>query len=166
MPGRILSRVAAAGVRALMLVVALLGSGGEAVGQSRTASGLAGHVADETGAALLGATVQIESESLIGGSRVVFTDDHGRFLVAEVPPGEYDIVVALKGYKTVEIDDIQLSVGMTAEVPVRMTLYAGEETVRVQAERLARDPGSSSVAIMWLATGTSLRFSVGVSSVV
>ncbi len=142
---RQLSRIAHVGVRALLLLGGLLAFGADAIGQSRTTSALAGRVADETGMVLAGATVQIESDSLIGGSRVVSTDDQGRFHVADVPPGSYDIIVVLKGYKTVRIDDIQLSVGMSAEIPVRMTLYAGEETVLVQAGRVAIDPSSSSV---------------------
>ena len=146
MSGHRPSRTACAGVWSLLLVGGLLSFGSEALGQSRTTSALAGRVADETGTALAGATVQIESQSLIGGSRVVSTDDQGRFHVAELPPGEYDVIVALKRYKTVQMDDIQLSVGMSAEVSIRMILYAGEETVRVRADLVAIDPVSSSVA--------------------
>ena len=81
------SNTARAGVRALMLLGGLLSFRSEAIGQSRTTSALAGRVADGTGTALAGATVRIDSESLIGGPRVVATDEQGRFHVAEVPPG-------------------------------------------------------------------------------
>ena len=133
-------------VRVLLLFTGLLCVGGiEAAGQSRTTSALAGRVTDETGTALAGATVRIESDNMIGGPLVVATDQQGRFTFSEVPPGEYDITVAFVGYKTVQIDDVQLSVGMNAEVPVRMVLYAGEETVHVRAEPVAIDPVSSAV---------------------
>ena len=108
------SNTACAGVRELLLLGGLLSFVVEANGQSRTTSALTGRVADETGTALSGANVRIDSESLIGGPRVVFTDEQGRFHVAEVPPGEYDITVALEGYRTVRIEDVQLSVGMSA----------------------------------------------------
>jgi Carboxypeptidase regulatory-like domain len=114
-------------------------------GQSRTTCALAGRVEDESGTGLPGATVQILSTGLIGGAKSVIANVEGRFRFAELPPGSYKITVSFGGYKTVQIEKIQLSVGMTAEVPIKMTIYAGEETVEVQGESRAIDSTSSSM---------------------
>ena len=135
------------GWRTLLVLAGLLSCAGvEAAGQSRTTSALNGRVVNEAGAALASATVRIESEKMIGGPLVVATDADGRFAFPEVPPGDYDLTVVLVGYKSVEIDDVRLPVGMSIEVPVRMVLYGGQETVRVRAAAAAIDPVSSAVS--------------------
>ena len=116
------------------------------LGQGRTTCGLSGSVTDVTGALLSGATVRIESPVLMGGPRVVATGKGGRFRFSELPPGKYVITVDLKGYKTVVIEGAALSVGMNAEVPVRMVPYAGVEVVRVVASPIAIDTTSSSTS--------------------
>ena len=116
----------------------------DAFGQSRTTSGLTGIVEDESSdTAVPGAIVKIESPDLIGGARTATTDENGRFRFLELPPGTYKITVTLNLYKAVQIEGVRLSAGMTADVPIDMTLYAGEETVIVEAEPKEIDPTSS-----------------------
>ena len=136
------------GVRFACIMVGLLSITGffssGAFGQSRTTSALAGRVEDQNGAPIPAAHVEASSDALIGGKRVATTDSQGRFRFSEIPPGEYDVIVSIQGYKTVEVEDLRLSVGMTAEVPIKMTLYAGEETVEVREKSEAIDPTASS----------------------
>jgi outer membrane receptor protein involved in Fe transport len=133
----------------LLLVGGLLVGGWfgpHALGQGRTVSALAGLVEDAAGAALPGATVEILSGALIGGPRAVDTDNQGRFRFSELPPGAYQVTASLRGYQTVRIEGLLLSVGVTAEVPIRMTIHAGDETVIVQADPSAIDPTASSIS--------------------
>ncbi len=127
----------------IFIIVSSFGSDG--FGQSRTTCALAGRVEDDSGAPLPGAQVQILSPALIGGLRSVPTDPRGRFRFAELPPGRYQITVTFSGYKTVYLEGIQISVGMTAEIPIEMTIFAGEEKVTVRGESNLIDPTTSSM---------------------
>jgi TonB dependent receptor/Carboxypeptidase regulatory-like domain len=112
--------------------------------QSRTTSGLTGLVEDQdSDTSLPGAHVTIESPDLIGGPRTTFTDANGRFRFLELPPGIYKITVTSDRYKTIELEGVRLSAGMTSDIPIDMTLFAGEETVVVKAEPKDIDPTSS-----------------------
>jgi hypothetical protein len=113
--------------------------------QGRTTCAIAGRVADETDRALQSANVEIVSPVLIGGPRRMPADEQGRFRFSELPPGNYEITVSLTEYKTIQIKDLDVSVGMTAEVPIRMTLHAGDETVIVRPETKTIDPTTSSM---------------------
>jgi hypothetical protein len=114
------------------------------VAQSRITSGLAGIVEEEDReTSLPGALVKIESPDLIGGPRVTTTDANGRYQFLELPPGTYKITATLSGYKTIELEGVRLSAGMTADVPIDMTLYVGDETVVVEAEPKDIDRTSS-----------------------
>jgi hypothetical protein len=113
--------------------------------QSRTTCAIGGQVQDESDSRLSGATVKIVSSVLIGGPRTTSTDTQGRFRFSELPAGIYQINVTLKGYQSVRLQGIQASVGMTAEIPIEMTLYAGEETVTVKSETKLIDPTTSSM---------------------
>ena len=113
--------------------------------QSRTTSQLTGLVEDAaTGAALPSALIKIESTNLIGGPRTTNCDEQGRFRFFELPPGLYTITSTLAGYKTVVLNGMRLSAGMTTDVPVDMTLHAGDETIVVEAEPKEIDPTSAS----------------------
>ena len=136
------------GARTVLLLWGLLAvaclSGSAALGQTRTTSGLAGTVTDEAGLSLPGAVVRIESPALIGGPRRVVTGKDGRFRFPELPLGKYDIEVSLSGYKSIEIEGTELSVGMNAEVPVKLIPFSLQEVVHVRARPVAIDPTSSS----------------------
>jgi outer membrane receptor protein involved in Fe transport len=132
-------------LRTRLLLAALVGLGTDALGQGRTVSALAGVVEDPSGAVLPGASVRIQSAALIGGSRSVETDSQGRFRFSELPPGDYEVTASLDGFKTVRIEGFQLPVGITAELPIRMAIHAGEETVIVQAEAVPIDATASSI---------------------
>jgi len=116
----------------------------DAFAQSRTTGALAGMVENENeDSPLPTATVRIISPVLIGGPRTMSSDGRGRFRFAELPPGRYRITVTLPGYKTVSLEGIQISVGMTAEIPIEMTIYSGDQTVTVQADSKLIDPTTS-----------------------
>ena len=82
-------RLAAAPLALISCLLVLMAGGLPTFAQSRTTAGLAGKVADETGAALAGATVRVESAALIGGARAVTTGNDGCDRFAVMPPGEY-----------------------------------------------------------------------------
>ena len=113
--------------------------------QGRTTCAVAGSVEDDNDAALQGVSIAIVSPVLIGGLRIITTDDDGRFRFSELPPGRYQITASKNGYQAVQIEGLEVSVGMTAEVPIVMTLHTGDETVIVRPDTKMIDPTTSSV---------------------
>ena len=100
---------------------------------------VAGAVTDqETGAALSGANV-----SLAGTELSTVTDDRGRFVITNVPPGTYRVGVSLIGYTETQVTDVVVVQGQVAlvESALEPTVVeaAGAEAV-VTAARVALRP--------------------------
>ncbi len=133
---RTLARFAAA----LLLVV---GAGGTLFAQGKTTSALNGRIVGEDGAALPGVTVEISSPALIGGARVVTTDNDGRFRFPEIAPGTYTVSAALDGFQSVRREGVVLALGRTTELPIKLGLKALEETLVVVGEAPTIDVQSS-----------------------
>jgi protocatechuate 3,4-dioxygenase beta subunit len=58
---------------------------------------LRGVVTDQSGGALPGATVTIESPAM-QGSRSVITDDSGAYVFRAIPPGDYRVTVTMPSF--------------------------------------------------------------------
>ena len=125
----------------MALCAALLASGAGA--QSKTTAALTGTVTDDSGAAIPGASVEVASPALIGGSRVATTDEGGRFRFPEVAPGIYAAVVTLEGFQTVRVEGITLVTGSTQDIAVKLGVAAISETLVVTADAATIDTASS-----------------------
>jgi len=90
---------------------------------------ISGHVVDEAGLAVPGATVTAASPAL-QGVRTVTTSENGDYIVPFLPAGEYNVTFELQGFKTVSR---LISVKMAETLPLNVTLaVAGvAETVTV-----------------------------------
>jgi hypothetical protein len=71
-----------------------------AVAAAQTTGTLLGRVTDEDGAVLPGVLVEVQSP-VLQGVRTVSTDETGTFRLSLLPPGEYQVMVALQGFATV-----------------------------------------------------------------
>jgi outer membrane receptor protein involved in Fe transport len=121
-------------MRAALLLVLILGTAIPAAAQMSTAT-VQGRVSDPTGV-LPGVTVTArETES--GFSRDATTDPEGRYTLAGLRPGTYEIRVTLDQYKP-QARTVTALVGQTLDVDfsVRPDL-AYSETVQVVSERLS-----------------------------
>ena len=74
---------------------------------------LTGTVASEDGAALPGATVEISSPALLGGTRSATTSAHGTYVFLNLPIGRYTVTASLAGFKTVVRENIEVSADAT-----------------------------------------------------
>jgi outer membrane receptor for ferrienterochelin and colicin len=65
------------------------------------------------------------------------TDMDGYYMILNVPPGKYTLVVMYIGYRTVEVSEVNVSIDLTTEINVAMTSETIEssETIQVIAER-------------------------------
>ena len=114
------------------LIVTLLASAPAAT-QTVTGS-IAGTIVDSSGAAIVGAKVTLLNEAT-RATRMITTDDTGRFSVAAVQPGGYTIKVEHPGFQTLERKGAVLSANETLTLG-NLELTAGQvsETVTVTTE--------------------------------
>lgn len=108
---------------------------------------LKGTVADD----VTGATVASVNILLKGTSIGTTTDDEGNFTISNVPVGEYDVVARIVGYKTKQIQNVEISAGATTSVTFRLrdeSVQVGEMVVygaSMRSERLTEAPAAVSV---------------------
>ena len=105
-----------------------------------TESTLKGSVSDATGS-VQHAAILVTNEGA-GISRSVIGNDDGSFTVPDLPPGRYTLQAKAQGYKTFEQRGLELNVGITSEVNVRLEIGRVDQTVEVNAEQ-ARVPVST-----------------------
>src|SRR5262249_53921164 len=94
---------------------------------------LKGTVADPQGAVVVGATVSA-TNSGTGVSKSATTDGEGRYQIAALPPGAYDISVEAKGFSKQIARNTQLSVGQSLIFDVRLKVGNAGETIEVRAD--------------------------------
>src|SRR3979490_74083 len=68
------------------------------MGQAASTGTVAGTVTDPTGAAVAGAAVTIMNPST-NYSRKTTTNEGGRYIFANVPPGNYDVTINKTGFR-------------------------------------------------------------------
>jgi hypothetical protein len=117
-------------VAAVLLTLLLLSS--PAFGQFGEATGsIFGKVVDEQGGALPGASVTIRGP---GAPVTMFTDARGEFRALNLPPGAYTVTISLAGFSTVNRENVQVTIGRSADVTVPMRLSTVAATVTVTSE--------------------------------
>ncbi len=118
-------------LRALMaLTLSCLLSAPFAAAQTSTSS-LTGVVLDESGGALAGASVTVKNVDT-GATRQAVTDTAGRYALANLEPGQYELRVELTGFKAVVRSGLALHVGGASVVDVTLGVGALSEEVVVQ----------------------------------
>jgi outer membrane receptor protein involved in Fe transport len=116
----------------LLVLSILLATGALASAQTATGT-VAGAVRDSTGAMMPGVTVTIRNVAT-GGSRSVTTDPQGRYRIANVEPGDYELRATLAGFRTVVRNPVIVTVGGITETDLDMTVGNVSEEVTVQTE--------------------------------
>ena len=138
--------------RGLHLVVAALAAGlalaastafAQGGGASTTGS-INGKVSDNSGAVLPGVTVTVTSTSLMGVQTSV-TDGGGNYRFPALPPGSYTVTFELPGFNVLKRENIQISMGFTANVNVELQVASLQETVTVTGESPVIDTSNTRV---------------------
>src|SRR5919109_1636878 len=160
---------------AVVLALALAFTG-TAAAQVTTGT-VAGRIVDAQGLAVPGATVTLTGPQ---GARTFVTDAEGNFSAPFLTPGTYTVRGELQGFKAVETKNVNVSLGQTTTLNLKMEVGGLTETVEVtgaasvvdtrstttggvlSSELLARVPvGRRMTDALYLAPGVSSGGSVG-----
>jgi len=100
----------------------------------QTTNGLiTGVVTDPSGAVVTEAHVELLNTTT-GVQRETATDSNGQYIVAQLPPGIYDISVSKQGFATVKRGAVQLEVNQNLTVDLKMSVSSVNQTVQVTGE--------------------------------
>jgi hypothetical protein len=78
--------------------------------QQAAASTLSGRIVDPQGALIVGAKITATQKST-GLQREVESNSEGLYTITNLPPGDYEVKVQAKGFKSVNFASIELQVG-------------------------------------------------------
>lgn len=117
-------------VRIFALLAALL-LAVPATAQEQTGT-IEGIVKDSTGAVIPGVTVEAKSPA---GTRSTVTDGEGVYRFPALPPGRYEVVATLQGFRPATVSNLDLRLGQILKTDLALSLQGVTETVQVSAER-------------------------------
>ena len=120
------------GVSLCLIFLVVLFCAIHAQGQAETAT-INGTVTDPSGGAVAGA--KIEATNLgTNATQTTVTDSAGRFSVADLPVGTYNVQASTAGFKTVVESGIVLAVGGSVVVDFALPIGQMSQTVNVESE--------------------------------
>src|SRR5450759_5316837 len=104
----------------LIFTALMLGLGSAVPAGAQTTGGtIVGVVTDSQGAVLPGATLTARNADT-GMTRMTVTEADGKYRLAGLPPGRYNVRTELSGFAPVEVKDLTLTIGL--EVARNVTL--------------------------------------------
>lgn len=120
-------------LRSLALVL-LLVLGTTLFAQSQATTGvIEGTVSDATGGALPGVTVSLHNTAT-NFEQTLVTDGDGRFRGVLLPLGPYEVKATLSGFSPQTVKGVDLGVGQTRTIDIKMSQAAVSEEIIVTAE--------------------------------
>ena len=131
-------------MRQISLLSLLLSCASVGFGQTSLAT-ITGTITDSTGASIASASVEVHN--LENGS--VFkaaSTDTGNYTVSQLPLGDYDLTVAVAGFKKYTHTKFHLEAGQTMREDVALQVGEATESVTVQAETSLLQTESAEVA--------------------
>jgi hypothetical protein len=122
-----------------LLVAALVAIAMPAFAQPAQTGTISGTILDDTGGALPGVTVTIQSQDR-GFSRSTVTDEVGRYVFPAVPIGPYTVTATLQGFETASATDNLVETDKTTSLSFTMKVGALTDTIQVIGETPIVDP--------------------------
>ncbi|MGI9104639.1 MAG: TonB-dependent receptor domain-containing protein [Pyrinomonadaceae bacterium] len=115
----------------LLGICLLLGFAVQGFAQSGAQGAINGTVKDPSGAAVVGAQVNIISQQTGVTERTVTTRENGQFTATPLPVGMYRLEITSGGFKKASAPDVNVSVTETTSVAVTMEIGEVSETVTI-----------------------------------
>ncbi len=117
-----------------------------ATAQRQTGS-IKAKISDTEGSPLSGAFVYLSSAALLG-MHTYITPDTGRIKFFSLPPGRYKIMVEIPEFKTVNIEDIIVHVGMTTTLHITLERTTIEEEITAKRHSPTGDRESAKTSVI------------------
>jgi hypothetical protein len=111
----------------------------------KTTGTIRGTVTDPSDAVLSGATVTVTNSST-GLTRTVTTNASGEYVVADLPPGNYNISFTAAGFKEFTSQNVVLSVASTYLQNAKLVVGSATDQVNVEANAIQVDTTSGEVS--------------------
>ena len=122
--------------RTAWLMAALMVLALPLIGAAQTGSGrVTGVVTDSTGAVLPGVTVTIKGET--GAATTAVTDSVGRYVIANVAPGAYDVTFELAGFAK-QAGKVVVTAGQPASLDTKLQIGGQTEQIQVTGSLIPR----------------------------
>ena len=116
----------------------LLGIGAApAWSQATSTSTVAGQVTDESGAVVPGAAITL-TDADTKAIRTTTSNESGRYIFVNVPPGTYDISVSLAGFQTARVSGQKVTVGQQLTINLILAVGGVTQTVEVSSTGAAQ----------------------------
>ncbi len=118
----------------------------QVLGQVNPTGNLTGTVTDSSGAVVPNAAIDV-TEASTGTKYHVKSGNDGQFFIGNMPPGTYNVAIALAGFQTGAYQGVQIIVGQTYDL--KATLQPGQltSTVTVEAGQQVLETSQSSVGL-------------------
>ncbi len=97
-----------------------------------TTGAIQGTVADEAGAVIPGAGVEVKNADT-NLTRTLNTDSDGRFVFLQLSSGRYTLTVSKQGYSTLVQENLNLTVGQTINLNLNLKVSAVQERITITA---------------------------------
>jgi Carboxypeptidase regulatory-like domain len=110
---------------------------------------ITGRALDNSGALIPGVEVTITSPAMIGGGRSAPTDELGVYRFTLLPIGVYRVSFALPGFKTLNIESVNVAAGATMTINGTMDVATVAEEVTVTSQAPQIDLEAASVGVNW-----------------
>jgi hypothetical protein len=118
-------------------------------GFSQATGAVTGKAMDGSGGLIPGVEVSVTSPSMIGGARSAPTDETGSYRFTLLPPGQYRVTFALPGFKTLNVEGVQVDAGATMTINGKMEVASVSEEVTVTSQAPTIDLEAATVGVNW-----------------
>jgi len=106
--------------------------------------GISGSAADQAGAVITGASVQIVNLGT-GLTHTQQTTSTGDFTFSDLPVGFYSITVSKQGFQTYKLDKVEVAVGKVTSLAIQLGVAQRTETIEVQTAATTLETTSSTL---------------------
>lgn len=107
---------------------------------------ISGIVRDRSGAVIPDVDIRIQNEST-GAQQKLTSDERGAFVSAELPSGQYRVILRRRGFRTASYPDLQVQGRQVRSSEFVIDLLPLQQEVTVESSRDTTDPAANGVAV-------------------
>ena len=124
-------------MRRILAFAVLISALGPPLFAQRTTGGISGTIRDASGSVLPGVAVAVSGPNVVG-DQTTTTNEHGFYRILTLPPGEYQVVFTMAGFKTTTHRGVRVGLGANVEQNASLEISQLQESVDVNAEATRR----------------------------